>query len=175
MGISMQPHIGIVSWHPDSLSQSAPAMLAAFPESQLLVCCSKPNLPETRALFGEKGRQLVFFPQALDRVLDYYGEHTRAESIGHCRNLIQLASVALSQDANLIYLDDDVIPGKETAEGFRRAFGEYDLVPGTYTGCSGNRIYPLVFFFQLLETGRGTWDFEKKAGMALRGGCPNPN
>ena len=140
-------NIGVLAWNMDALRQSADSIGKASEGMPLFACTSN----EARCrLHLESAR--VFTPRKLDSLLGYEG--ARAESIGHCRNLLSLASICIGPASPLVMLDDDVHPSSRTFASFRSAFAAYDLVQGSYSGAPGNNIYSLVFFFDFLADGK---------------------
>lgn len=155
---------GVLAWNMDALRSSASAINGAFPGCPLLACASKEGEQECRRLLPSA---TVFTPQGMDALLGYGGQ--RSDSIGHCRNLLQLASICMGPQRPLSMLDDDVHPSAQTRAAFESAFSAYDLVQGSYMGDQGNRIYALAGFFDLLSQGEGAPSFWEKAHSALCG------
>ena len=159
-------HICLLNWNMRALAASVPSLLENFGNRKFIVCSS--DVKKTEGLLSEIPDKLVFSPSQLDSRLGRE-EYSRANSIGHCRNLMFLASACVSPSAPLVLLDDDIITSAQTRRAFQSAFSKYDLVQGLYEGASGNKIYALVYFFDLLSEGEGTPDFEERVKRALCG------
>ena len=146
-------------------------MLSAFSGCRFLVCCEKGREGEVSSLLPQA---TVFSPQAFAAAAGIEGTK-RDNSIGHARNAIQLASLCLDPQAGLVLLDDDIIAGGHARAAFERAFVKYDLVQGSYaSGYSGNKIYALVYFFDLLSSLEDRAGEDARVERALRGAVEIP-
>ena len=127
-------------------------MAQNFPGCHFLVCCEKGKEQAIDDILSGIASKSVFTPQSLARALGMSGGR-QENSIGHCRNLLQLASACANPLLGMLMLDDDVLPTQQTRNAFLLSFPKYDLVQGAYSCETGNRIYALVRFFQTLEQG----------------------
>lgn len=168
-------HIGILGWRKESLAQTMPSVVSAFPGARLIICHRKEDAGAIRKMCGMSGAggAVLFSPAEFGAAL--FAPALEGElPVGRKRNLLQLASHSLSPGAGLILLDDDIFPDAATAEAFGRSFKKYDLVQGRYRGSADNKIYALVHFFEILESGPGTPDFQERVRLGLRGEVQKP-
>lgn len=155
------PDVSILAWRPQVLAQCLPSIKAEL-GSTLHACCQQKDLQRLRKMGIS-----AFSAEDANEFFKY--EHASLKfSIGHWRNLMQLASAALG-NAPLVLLDDDVQPQAGCAQAFSSSFQKYSLVQGAFTGCIGNGIYMLVHFFDLLLEHKNDSDFASTADLMLRG------
>jgi hypothetical protein len=168
-------HACLLCWRPVALEQSAPALLSAFQESGFLALCQSKDKGQVHRILsskaGKKG-QHVFSRENADEAFQS-PDGWRNRSIGHTRNLLQLASLSLGQQ-EIVFLDDDIFPEKGCEAAFSRLLPKYDLVPGFYLGCTGNGIYAMVHFFELLSSWSASPGQKAEAEQMLRGSVRMP-
>ncbi|MBS3069320.1 hypothetical protein J4441_03060 [Candidatus Micrarchaeota archaeon] len=159
-------HVSMLAWRPQMLLPALQQAKEAFPDAHLFACCQ-----EKDAHLPSQGGLQFFCAEDADEFFKYgaeYGTKELQSSIGHWRNLMQLASVSLGSPP-LIFLDDDILPDKNCGAVFSASLQKYDLVQGAYNGCLGNGIYMLVYFFDWLLDQRKRADFQNTAELMLRG------
>jgi len=162
-------HVGVLGWRAEGLLRNMKSTQKAFGKSRLIICCQQKDIKRvSEAVDGA----LVFSPEGAEGVFPK-GDSERNGSIGHARNLILLSSIAIGRQENIVLLDDDISPDDKTAKAFDSAFSKYDLVQGNYVGSSGNGIYSLVYFFDLLSD-QDRPDFERLVKNAVCGAVPSP-
>jgi len=169
-------HAGLLAWNLPSLKSSAQSIAKSFGGCRLLACCERGKEKEVEGILEGAGRKSIFSPPAFDSAVGM-GSAGRENSIGHARNTLLLASLCLDGKAGIALLDDDILPGASAHEAFGRAFEKYDLVQGAYTGgYSGNKIYSLVYFFDMLSelAASKSPELEARVEKALFGAVPVP-
>ncbi len=142
--------ICMMSWDLGSFRRTFPSVRKAFPDERILLCVPEKRVDEYLEFGNEKVG--IFTCERANELFDWHGEKKRESSFGHVRNLLLLASKATDKKQNLIFFDDDIVPDEGTEKSFEKAFKKYDLVCGNYSGITGNCVYGLVFFFELLHS-----------------------
>ncbi len=162
-------HACLLCWRPHALQQSIPQLSEAFSQSDFFAICQSKDEDKVRQIIpGAGGKDpKVFSQENADEILQSPAG-ARSKSIGHARNLLQLASLSAGR-SEIIFLDDDIFPQKGCGEIFLQALSRFDLVPGFYQGCTGNGIYAMVHFLELLSGWSASPEQKAEAEQMLRG------
>ncbi len=166
-------HIGVVSWSHQRFEIWLSSIKPNLENELLFVCCKEEEL-ELYSKSAAESNAIVFSPEKCGDVFRLE-KSAAMHTIGHCRNLILLASHIFDRKENLVFFDDDVFPTKQSIRSFDVSFEKYDLVQGNYFGDDANGIRQAVMFFGMLEKiyaqdSQQTGDFNDCLNC-LRGKC----
>lgn len=169
-------HIAVSTMKLEPFLESYRSVLGCFPDAQFIICCKRGDRQSYANAISEIGGSGILFDQSqADGFFGCGASSPRSNSLGHKRNLLQLASTCQDRKSDLIFFDEDICPHHDTKAKYDAAFNRYDLVQGGFEGSAGNYIYAMVYFFEFLGTcSLGEPEYAEKAEQFLRGCPPSP-